>query len=170
MHSVAHTDLGRHPITPPRRKAGVMAEIEFLVKNPSRPAQEDIRIRVPAAGTVRDVKLRLQEGYPGHPEPATITVSHWEGAGEAGEGGESDAAGQGLLCPYVRGTPCRCRPPLRSSDCWHTKFTLRLPPPVQAIYAGRVLKDDDALLADFVVPVSNTSSSCACFSAARVAP
>lgn len=49
-------------------------EIEFVVKNPSRPSQEDTRIRVPASGTVRDLKLRLQADYPGHPEPATITV------------------------------------------------------------------------------------------------
>lgn len=68
------------------RTVGKMAtvgagEIEFVVKNPSRPAQEDIRICVPASGTVRDLKLRLQAGYPGNPEPATITVrrkEQWE--------------------------------------------------------------------------------------------
>lgn len=50
-------------------------EIEFVVKNPSRPTQEDIRIRVPASGTVRDLKLRLQAGYPGRPEPSAVTVN-----------------------------------------------------------------------------------------------
>ncbi|PSC70961.1 SCAN domain-containing 3-like isoform A [Micractinium conductrix] len=68
------------------------AEVEFLVKNPGRPAQEDIRIRVPASASVRELKAALQAGSPGSPHPTTIT----------------------------------------------------------AIYAGRVLKDDNAVMSDFV--------------------
>lgn len=50
------------------------AEVEFLVKNPGRPAQEDIRIRVPASASVRELKAALQAGSPGSPHPTTITV------------------------------------------------------------------------------------------------
>ena len=67
------------PIAAPRECPGGHAtmaqDIEFVVKNPSRPQQEDFRLSVPASGTVRDVKLQLQRAYPGNPEPSSITVS-----------------------------------------------------------------------------------------------
>lgn len=53
-----------------------MASIEFLIKNPGRPGDDQgHKLRLPAEGsTVRDVKLKLQGTYPGHPHPDTITV------------------------------------------------------------------------------------------------
>jgi hypothetical protein len=51
-----------------------MGDIEFMVKCPSKPALGDFKLRVPANATVGDVKRRLQESYPGAPEPSSITV------------------------------------------------------------------------------------------------
>lgn len=66
------------PYKSPVMSQGASGDYEFTVKNPARPAQEEVRIRVPAGATVRDVKLRLQAAYPGNPEPATVTVRHEE--------------------------------------------------------------------------------------------
>ena len=71
---------------------GQQEEVEFLVKNPSRPGQSDFRLRVPAAATVREVKQALHLAYPGSPLPSAITVSsnagrcglHWGARKPAG--------------------------------------------------------------------------------------
>ena len=54
-----------------------MAGITFIVKNSGRPDDhEGFRLRLPAeSSTVRDVKLKLQQEYPGAPHPDSITVS-----------------------------------------------------------------------------------------------
>jgi hypothetical protein len=129
-----------------------MAEpIDFSVKCPSRPALGDFKLRVPASATVGEVKHRLQQSYPGNPEPASITVSPgpcstahphlWHLTGGAG----GSSAGWPLLRPVATALRCSSLP----ATC-----PLLSPLGLQAIYAGRVLKDDSAVLSDFVVPVS----------------
>lgn len=120
-------------------------ELEFLVKNPSRPSQPDFRLRLPAAASVRQLKLALQAGYPGSPEPSAVTVSAQGGAGVR------------LLHPFALSLPGAW---MRVAAEPHSPRTTAsqpagapLPPLRQAIYAGRVLKDDSAVLGDFVVPV-----------------
>ena len=49
--------------------------LSFLIRNPSRNQDTDFRLAVPAGGSVRDVKLALQQQYPGAPHPDAITVS-----------------------------------------------------------------------------------------------
>lgn len=85
--------------------------IEFLVKCPSRPSQADFRLRVPAAATVREVKLLLQASYPGNPAPATVTVSKcrsgmgWRADGEQAEGTCNSAAlPQAVACATAAAT------------------------------------------------------------------
>jgi hypothetical protein len=64
------------------------------------------------------------------------------GTHQAGAAGNAAAA---LLPPLA--TPRK--------NLGHPELMLRLPGLLQAIYAGRVLKDDNVALADFVVPVSD---------------
>ena len=127
-------------------------ELEFLVKNPSRPSQADFRLRLPAAATVRQLKLALQAGYPGSPDPASVTVSAmgWRGwaVERRLEGKAQVQAGAAGILPWPTRMP---------------GASLLLPLPAalrQAIYAGRVLKDDGAVLGDFVVPVSGGAGRC----------
>lgn len=47
----------------------------YLIRNPSRNQDTDFMLTVPAGGSVRDVKLALQQQYPGAPHPDAITVS-----------------------------------------------------------------------------------------------
>lgn len=90
-------------------------ELEFLVKNPSRPSQPDFRLRLPAAASVRQLKEALQAGYPGSPEPSAVTVSG-QGWGWVGMGGTATEGGY----PSIRlPSPCTSAPAL---------LTVLLPP------------------------------------------
>ncbi len=126
-------------------------DIEFVVKNPSRPAEDAFKLRVPASGTVRDVKLKLQESYPGTPHPSTITVRRQLHRLQAGKVlGQLHLAGNHGSAGAVPPFPLRMMLPAPAYHSTLLLFLLLL----QAIYAGRVLKDENAVLSDFVVPVS----------------
>lgn len=92
-------------------------EIEFVVKSPSRQSQDDFRLKVAASATVRDVKLKLQAGYPGNPDPATITVSR-----RAGQTGRCAAQLRALLMPLA------ARPALLPLSSARRGVTLMLAP------------------------------------------
>lgn len=130
-------------------------EVEFSVKTPSRPQQGDFRLRLPLSATVRDVKLRLQQDYPGNPAPEAVTVSRRQGA-------PSPRRRRRLAAGAVARTACGTAAPPQPPH--H-----RPPPsPPQAIYAGKVLKEDTVALSQFVVPVSAQAASLV--PAIRVAP
>lgn len=51
--------------------------MEVVIKSPSLPGDANgagSRLTLPEGSTVRDVKLRLQETFPGSPAPEAITV------------------------------------------------------------------------------------------------
>ena len=170
--SRANKRLAKHPAAPdaPRRRptpprsvhapsaAGRMADGELVlsIKNPGRPTAEDVRLALPPSATVRELKEALQQGYPGNPAPATVTVSR-----RAGVPGSPRRRPCRHLAAAV--LPRRRRRALR-----------RLAPALQAIYAGRVLKDDNAVLSTFIVPVrwGGGVGCCSCShpAAARRAP
>lgn len=114
-------------------------ELVLSIKNPGRPTAEDFRLALPPSATVRELKEALQTRYPGNPAPATVTVSRGEPASQAG--GAAAAAAANSLQPYCCAAGQAPVPPPASA------------PLLQAIYAGRVLKDDNAVLSTFIVPV-----------------
>lgn len=113
-----------------------MAEEQLVlsIKNPGRPTAEDFRLALPPSATVRQLKEALQQGYPGNPAPATVTVSRVAGAPGPRPRRRRHLAAAVLLRRLPSADhPTACR--------------------LQAIYAGRVLKDDNAVLSTFIVPV-----------------
>jgi hypothetical protein len=49
--------------------------IEIVLKNPSRNSEEAFKLRVPVHCSVGNLKIRLEESYPGNPAPQNVTVN-----------------------------------------------------------------------------------------------
>lgn len=95
-------------------------EVDLVIKNPGRSAQ-DFHTSFRRDATVRDVKAKLSEAYEGKPAPASQTVSIIYN-------------GWCLSCCFFT----------------YSHLTANTIVCVQLIYAGKVLKDEQALLSDIL--------------------
>lgn len=111
--------------------------VQLSVKNPGRPTADEFFLTLPPSATVRELKAALQERYPGNPAPSTVTVSLRDGRQP-----RRARRGRHLAAPVL---------PVGAS--LSLQANARCPRVLQAIYAGRVLKDDNAVLSSFIVPV-----------------
>lgn len=110
--------------------------VTFVIKNPGRSsASEAFTIELSLDDSVADVKRKLQESYPGSPEPSKQTVR---------------ACVSIVIAADVAG---RLATQAQEGHCPHSHLLFLLAHPVQIIYAGKVLKDEAVRLRDVVKQV-----------------